>query len=347
MSAPSKTTISVERVAKMSARSLELLKNVNWGTKGFLYRTPEIEHEIERVPRAHHFEARAESAAVGTCSLIPMSLLADGRPLATAYYVAFLAVDPAFVNAGAGRALTAAPRKEFFDNAVGPTFYFGYIEAQNARSLRSAGSNAYRTILELQTYSVGWFRPRDDARVRLAKPEERDELKERFERYWTGHMHGDFEESFRDDEYFVLTSGGKILAGAQCTVKTFDLARLEGLGGLAVMLVSPVASRLTRALTTRGRRMLWWGHYFVDSSEPRALAALFEAVQARTDCASGLTYLDLRSAPMRRMLEAKCFGPHAWALPACPKLNVMCAIKDIDEKTFATLPFVASPLTSS
>lgn len=334
---------TISEVPSPSPASVALLQSVVWGTDGTRYVTPEAAHDIERLSGVTYFEAHVGGELAGMYAIIPTSLRTDMQRVA-AHYRSLLVVDPTRANAGVGRALSAQARRVFFEDAPSPAFLYGYIDALNTRSLRVAERNGYRKLFELTPIAIGWFRPRDADDISVASRAELDELEATFEASWRGHVRGDFRAAFLDGEYMVLRRGGRLLAGAQMSRKILDVLEMEGLSGRALMAAAPLLSKLSATFTVNKRSMLWWGHYF--ENEPGALAVLFEALQARTRSASGVSYLDPRSAKMVA-LRKRAFGPHAWAVPGGPKLAVMAAMKGLDEAHWTAPPFVASPLTSA
>jgi hypothetical protein len=335
--------LSVTEVKTPSKRSLEILQSIVWGTDGTRYVTPEAAQDIERLRSARYFEASVGQQVAGMYAIVPMTLHAGGQTIAS-YYRSLLVVDPALGNAGVGRALSAAARETIFDVTQGPSFIYGYIDSLNTRSLSVARRNGYERLFDLVPTAVGWFRPKDDARVCVATRADAPELAEKLRAYWQGHVHGDFDEAQVEGEYVVLRERGAIVAGAQMSRKVLDIVAMDGASGALLMRASPLLSRLSQSFAVHKRSMLWWGHYFAD--QPAALATLLQAMQARTVSASGLSYLDPRSERMRT-LRQKAFGPHAALLPGGPRLHVMAALKHLDDAPLRTLPFLASPLTSA
>ena len=287
-----------------SADFATLIAETVWGTDGLRYRSFGLEEEFDRIPQLYTLELREAGRLVG-CYALADKTVRIGDERLRAVHRMFLAVEASRLRAGYGRLLVEQTRRHFLDGSSGPLMLYGYIEADNSRSLKLAEAIGYRRLGSFESMIFNRFRPRDDAAVRPL-PDLSAAVSEQVAATLEGHYGrfglNDLDQSVDPTHYWVLREGERVVAGVQAQRKRWRLVDLGGFGGrflLAALRRTPV---VRRALPDGELRFLALSNAFCDAGAENALWRLVEGLLARQGVTVAMLLLDPR-APLHGALR--------------------------------------------
>lgn len=275
-----------------------LLERVQWGTDGLLYRSHDIGEALALVPELRTAELRVGGELVGCYAFAFKDLDVDGFAL-QAIHRMFLAVDPAHGGRGYGQQLVEGARDLVLAETAGPTLLYGYVEADNTRSLKVTGRGGYATIGRFRGSVLSRLRPADDPAVGTVAANGA-EIAERLAEAYAGHALVDLDDSLCLERYQVLRHRGRIVAGAQVLPRKWTVEALPGpLGGTALWLLPrlPVVGRM---LPGRSFDHLCLGNLLIEDGP--AFFRLVEALLARHGKHAALWFADPQ-CPVAARLE--------------------------------------------
>ncbi|MFZ5941322.1 MAG: hypothetical protein ACOYXB_12195 [Bacteroidota bacterium] len=184
----------------------------------------------------------------------------------------------------------------------GPTIIQGYIEKNNQRSVDFSESMGLERIGSFTTRVFSRLRPRMTAGFgRLAKKEE-PEMRARLRRFYAGHCLYSENNLFYRDNYFVLRSDGRIVAGVQANPDAWEIKAFGNPAGDFLVKVLPWIPLLRRIINPRHFRFLEFEGFYFEEGYESALPELLESALAHNKLQLGMTWLDLRS-PVLKVLE--------------------------------------------
>lgn len=295
--------LELRLVSGYSADFAALIARTIWGTDGLRYLSFGLEEEFDRIPELYTLELREAGRLVG-CYALGAKSVRIGSERLRAIHRMFLAVDAERLGAGYGRLLVDETRRHFLEAAGDPLMLYGYIEADNRRSLRLAEATGYQRLGSFESSIFNRFRPRHHegletlAEAPAARAEEARVL---LEESYAEHALNDLERSFEPESYVVIRRAGRLVAGVQAQAKRWRLVDLGGFGGrflLAALKRTPVVRRV---LPDGELRFLALTNVFCRPGEEAALWALVETLLARRGLNVAMLLLDPRSDLHQRM----------------------------------------------
>jgi hypothetical protein len=289
------------------------LAQTEFGTRGLRFFMDAARQDATRLGRAHFLTLEtAEGQVRGTYALVPGALVpsapADGDRVPSLYRT-FLTVDPALSGQSVGRWLSGETRRLFCDEASGPVVIYGFIDPDNARSMKIALHNRYESLLPFDVLNAGWHRPADDPRVQRLAPGERPAFLQAVRACHPGHVLPDLQTTSLPDELWVLREGGEIVCGAQAVPRSLRITGLGGVSGRLILWGQPVLARLSPLFALRDRRFCWLGSLFARPGAEGLLGVLLQALQRRLEVHGAIAYFDRRTPLYERLRTLGAFGP--------------------------------------
>jgi GNAT superfamily N-acetyltransferase len=195
-----------------------------FGTEGLRYRRLGVREQLNRLPRGVFVELHVAGSLTGTYMIAGSGL--DGGPAGTAgLYRGLLSVRPEARGAGLGRQLVRHTFNWLESRARDsgrPAVSWGCIERANLRSMRVLESLGARPLGSLESLTTYQQWPREKTAV--------DELDESS----AADIQAALASTFADcglrlpagdaGDYFALTSGSTLVAGARATLTRVDMA---------------------------------------------------------------------------------------------------------------------------
>jgi GNAT superfamily N-acetyltransferase len=260
---------------------LALLDATAWGTEGVRYLSHGIGEALARVPDLRTLELRQAGALVGAYALAHKRVHI-GAAEVTAVHRMFLTVAPDQGGRGYGRLIMDQTRELLRREANGPLLLYGYIEAENTRSLTIAERVGYGTAGSFRSYLFSRYSPHDDPAVTAVTPgADADELGEVLRSAYRDHAAVDLTESYDPGRCFLLREAGRIVAAAQVELRRWTITDLPGLYGRALLAVLPHTPGAKRFLPQRELLHLALGNIFVAPGCGASFARLVSALLAR------------------------------------------------------------------
>jgi len=322
---------------------VELLGRTVWGTEGLRYRNLSVAQELQRIPRFHMIRLLRGETLVGAYGLAE-KVVSAGRVRVPALHRTFLAVDPRYQGQGYGRLLVTQVKRHFLDEADGPVMLYGYIEAENSRSLGPSRKAGYRPIGAFE--SVLFSRSRPHPHPAIERPEEEAELRALLEEEYAGFALRDLDQSLIRREYHVVRRGGTIVAGLQAHRVRYEVVSLSGWYGGLVLHALPRAPYMRRLLPGGVLDYLSVGHIYCPAGHEGDFLGLLEGVLARHNVHVAIALLD-RTSPVLGRLRARAKLGVLSRLGVDSLAYVMAGFHQIPEDVvdaFVERPLLISPL---
>lgn len=322
---------------------VRLLAETSWGSDGLRYISHGIDHELGKIPDFRTAELRVDGALIGGYGLGFKRVVAAGRQVEAVHRM-FLSVHPAAGARGYGRLLMQQVRRAFLDEATRPTICYGYIEADNSRSLNTAEKVGYQRIATLRAELFSRLSPVDSARVEPLGDRRgfADTLRDRYR----SHALVDLDQSFEPASYWILSEGDRILAGAQIEPRRWTVTSLGG-GVLDLVLQTlpylPVAKRYLRG---GDFRFLAVSNVFAADDAGDAALELIEAMLARRGLHAAMWIADIACPVAEQVRAAGSFGA-LQRLARGSEIYVMAGSANVEDDAQAELrsrPVLVSPL---
>jgi len=320
--------LRIDAVCGPTAGVVALLQRVEWGTSGPRYRMHHLQELVASMEDTEWLRLWHGEQLVGCYGLAPRQVKVGDTRVA-AHHRTLLAVDGPRTNRGWGRELVTTARRHFLDEADGPHLLYGYIETDNARSLRLSEDVGYRSVGTFTCRLVSARRPRPHPRVRLARPD--DGLAERLEGLWGDHaLADDVVGSMEAQGSWVLEDRlGRPLAALQVRPERWTVTSLAGRSGRLLVGLLPALRALLPAVRGRDLQYLRVSHLWVAQGQNDALGALLSGVMAQTGHHAAIHFGDPRSRTTARLREAFRPGLLGWA-GVEPEAHVMVGARGLD-----------------
>jgi hypothetical protein len=327
---------------RMSEEFAAFVSKVVWGTPGgprYLVLDPRA--ALETFGAAHYFSLLERGRLIGTYFAVPKKVRARDR-VYRAYYLGLLAISPD--RKGLGSLLATEPLRHVFEREKEPSIFYGYIEDLNAISLKVNTRVGLERITDYEAICFSRFNPGGAERAEPLAAGERGAMVTALESLYAGHALVDVADSLRAEEYLVLRSGDRIVAGAQAIPMNWKFTELPGLSGRLMCRWSSSLPFMRTRFPTDNLRFLYLRNlYFADGFEPE-LARLLEAAVARHGMYCGVVDLDRRSRVFDCVNRNGGFGVFHH-LGFSNRVAVMARFKNMSEQEVAA--FRESPLQIS
>jgi len=287
-----------QRVVKLtrepSPQIIRLLERTVWGGRGLLYRIRGIDAKLRRLSDPHVFSIEEEGRLAAVCILNRKTVLVLGTEY-DAFHFVMVATEETERGKGLASLLGTHIRRFCEDVLREPGVGYGYIEASTEYSLRLSDRIGHTAEWFVPLTVFSRFFPRDDPGVRPVSESEAEGVRESLYALYEGHSLLDFDTSLRPEEYFVLSRGNRIVAGAQAEVLHWSVVRMPGWTGRFIVGGLPHIPGLRNLLNVRDLLFLRFGNLFVRPGDEAQLVTLLEALLARNGLRIGLILLDQQS----------------------------------------------------
>jgi GNAT superfamily N-acetyltransferase len=284
---------------------VNLLHNTIWGTQGLLYYSHDIEQELKRIPNFYMIRLLRGETLVGVYGLAEKIVSVKNVKI-SAFHRLFLAVDQKYHGNGYGKLLVKHTRRHFLDNAKNPTMLYGYIEAQNSRSLALSKKVRYQCIGSFQSIVFNRFHPQQNPAIKQASNS--IELLQLLEKEYKEFALVDIKQSFIPSEYYYLKRNGTIVAGLQVHPKRFSLVALEGWHGKLVLRLLPRIPYLKHLMPNGELDFLSIGNIYCTQDHGKDFFNLVEGVLALYKTHVAIAFVDCDSPVLSRLRKIGKFG---------------------------------------
>ena len=328
----------------VSPEMLDLIGRTAFGNGGTQYFVCDVADKLSPRVAAHFISLRKHGRLIGSYVLIAKMICIDEQQY-PAYYRTLLALEASERGRGYGKLLVERTRAHFLQKLGTAGLLYGYIEADNHRSLSVAEQAGYESLGTFETPIFSRMSPRDDSCARQLLEEERAAMVDLLGEQYKGHALIDFAQSVDVMNYFVLEENHTIVAGVQVEPCYWCIRRLSGVSGfLLVHIVSRVPG-LRRIFDAQHCRFLRLGSLYVQPGQEPALIRLIEAMLARNRVSSAMTFQDPRSSVYQRVARYGRFGILHSGVGA--KVHVMATFKgasNVQHERYRQMPLLISPM---
>ncbi len=336
--------IVIERSSTYSPAFVALLERTVWGTSGVLYSKHGVANALDRIGEPH-FLTLTENGEPVTVAVRIRKTTRVGQNAYSAFYLAALAVDRPKMARGYGKLLTEQSRLHFLREVGERGMLYGYIEANNVRSLELNKKVGFQPVGLFHAVMFSRLRPKDDASMRRLKEIERETLVQLLNDQYKDHGLLDFEHSVKVDDYYALRQGGGIVAGVQAQRLHWTMRRLPGAGGLILVKMLPCVPILRRLFTAGNYHFLRLGNIYVRRGHEAEVFTLIAALLARQHLNSAIAFMDKRSSVYQRIAAAGNFGMLNAVMDV--SMHVIADFNGVPEKEIAEIrrrPLCVSPM---
>ena len=287
---------------------IPLLEKTIWGTRGALYREDNIGDIVREMAWGAYYALYLDDRFIGCFLTSPVRQGRVGEKVYNIRYDAFFAIEPSLIGQGYGSFFARYIRQHKMETLPEPGISYGFIDADNDRSVRSMTKAGHFLLSTFLPTSFSPYRPKDDPRVRPLREEEREAMVEKLLALYAGHSFVDCDQSLHVEDYHVLEEDGEIVAGVQTKLRIWTIMRMaDPLSTMAFRLLSYVP--LQPWLEPGGRlSFLKVGNIYIREGKEAAIYRLIEAVLARQGLALAMGYFDPRSPVFQRIKAAGKFG---------------------------------------
>jgi GNAT superfamily N-acetyltransferase len=320
-----------------------LLGRTVWGTEGLRYRNPDVRQELQRIPRFHMIRLLRGEALVGAYGLAE-KVVSAGRVQVPALHRTYLAVDQRYQGQGYGKLLVTQVKRHFLDEADDPVMLYGYIEAENSRSLGPSRKAGYRPIGAFESVLFSRFRPRPHPAIE--RPGDEGEVRALLEEEYAGFALCDLDHSLIRSEYYVLRRGRTIVAGLQAHRVRYEVVSLAGWYGRLVLRAMPRTPYLRRLLPGGVLDYVSVSNIHCPAGYEGDFLALLEGVLAANDLHVAIALLDRTSPVLARLRATGKLGVLS-RLGVNSLAYVMAGFHQVAEEVvdaFVERPLLISPL---
>lgn len=194
---------------------------------------------------------------------------------------------------------------------------YAYVESRNERSRNMINQSGYEYIRSFLTVAFSRFNPKVNPDVTRLKPGEEPAMATLLDEQYRDYCFYTNEFSFLEHKYYVLRSGGEIVAGVGAIPARYRVVNVPGLWGWLMMKVLPRTPLYRRLFQPEAFRYVILNAIYCRTGSEDLLPDLFEAVCAEEGYHTALTWLDdhsklfetlrtnRRMGALNRMLNAK------------------------------------------
>lgn len=336
--------VAIRRQDELSREMVNLAAATVWGSGGTRYRVCDIEAKLNRITNPEFVTLHVGDRLAGFYALLGKQVTIEQTRF-NAYYRTFLTLAPACRGRGYGALMAEQAKRHFSKKLDGPGLLYGYVEADNLASLNSLKRAGYESVASFLSTVFSRWRPQVDHRCRGLGRTEHAEMTARLTSLYEDHVLLDFDQSLEPDAYWVLESGGSIVAGVQVETCHWRILSLPGISGALLVHVASRAPGLRRLFDARNCRFLKLGNLYAAPGEEAFLFPLMDSVLAMSNLNSAVIFHDPRSAVFARIRESGRFGILNSGIDAT--VHVMAAIPGLtlqQQQALRNKPVLISPM---
>lgn len=322
---------------------VELAAATVWGSGGTRYRMRDVETKLRMLAGSEFLTLELNGQVIGIYVLREKRVMVGDAEL-PAWYRTFLALAPEYGGRGYGSLLVREARRHCTAKLGGAGLIYGYIEADNARSLAAATRAGYQAVAGFNVMIFSRVRPHRDARCRVLNPAERQAMTGRLTDLYRDHVMLDFDQSLDPGGYWVLEHEDGIAAGVQVEQCDWRVCRLPGIGGALLVHVISRTPVLRRLFDARHCRFVKLGNLFTRPGQESLMFPLLETVLACNEVKAAMIFQDPGSPVFRRIAASGRLGPLNAGIDV--KVHVMAALIGLSDEQDLRLrrdPMVISP----
>lgn len=293
---------------------IDLLSNTVLGSKGAMrYKLTSLGSRISAYKAIRFVSLFKGNSLIGTVGLCYRKIY-QGESYVHGTYLRYLSVmagyqspeDTGKRNSGSrdltsqdsmkSRILSFVRKPETLDfpgyNEGDKNVVYAYVESKNERSRSIIHQAGFQYIRSFQTIAFSRFSPKEDPRVTRAEKSEHSKIDELLSSFYSRYSLYTNESAFYQNKYFVIKSGGEIVAGVSAIPTTYDIVDVPGIWGWIFMNVLPYMPYYRRLFRPGKFRFLVFGYPFVKEGHEKDLEALMESLCATEGINTALTWAD-------------------------------------------------------
>lgn len=297
----------IRRSSTYDATFLALLERTVWGSGGLRYTINNMAEILSRIQHPHFLSLEENGRLIGALTLMHKTNRLRGQDY-PAFYSYGLAIEADARGQGYGTLLAGQALHYGLSRLQERGIYYGYVEADNTRSLRTLQKVGRKSLGQYHSLLVSRLCPRDKGGVEKLADSQREQLVQLLEGQYSNHSLTDFRQSITNEDYYVVMRGGEIIAGVQCERNHLTIKHLPGASGLFLLKILPFVPCVRRVFPGRNFRFLTIGNIYSREGQERDLLNLIEAVLAKHQLNFGMIHLDQRSPIYQRLKKAGKFG---------------------------------------
>ena len=324
----------IRRRSTYDAAFLALLDRTIWGSGGLTYTINNMSEILNRIEHPHFLALEENGKLIGALTLIQKTNRLGGKDY-PAFYSYGLAIENTERGKGYGTLLAGQALNYGLSQLQERGIYYGYVEADNTRSLRTLQKVGRKSLGQYHSLVVSRLCPKDKGCVEKLEDSKRERLVQLLYEQYSNHSLIDFEQSVKSEEYYVVMQGGEIIAGLQCERNHLTIKHLPGASGLFLLKILPRIPFVRQLFPNRNYHFLTLGNIYTREGNERDLFNLIEAVLAKHQLNFGMIYLDQRSPIYQRLKKAGKFGVFN-ALVTVP-VHVMAYLKGFTANEMAEI----------
>jgi RimJ/RimL family protein N-acetyltransferase len=336
-------TFQIHADSQLTPEAIALLEKVVWGTEGARYTLTDIEPTLRHLPDAAYITMMKDQKLIGLRLYLEKQARFDRQPLHS-FYHSFFAIDPAEKGKGYGKKLAMATIETLRRKLNSKGLLYCHVEKDNLQSLRIAKSLKYDHAGNFSAMTFSRFFPKSSARLQKLPPDQKSIVLKKLDEQYAGHALTDFASSLQTEQYYVLASEGRLLAGAQVESQRWKIHSLAGAGGAVALHALPRIPLLRDLFNPKDFHFLKFGNIFFEPGHSNYGYELFEAVLFDHGLKTAMMFWDKESPVYNEIAAAGRFGLLN-ALTETP-VHVMALFQGFENREMADFkrrPKVISP----
>ena len=176
-----------------------------------------------------------------------------------------------------------------------PAIIFAIIDQSNLRSMNFSAQMGLETVGSMAGFAFSRFRPRRSKRIETPGENEREELLKQIGDYYKDYTLFYADSIFKNDDYYLIEEGGKMVAGVQIYEITWQIVDFgNSLANRAAGLLTLFPSLRKRIKKDR-ISFLAFDAIYCEPGKEKVLYELLEGVLARSEHRIAMLMLDLES----------------------------------------------------
>ncbi|PWJ44023.1 GNAT family N-acetyltransferase [Sediminitomix flava] len=237
--------MSLVRTEEPEQDIVDLVSSTLFGTPGSIqYKHLDTPDYIHQVANPYFLALRRNGNLMGTITICERPILHAPSPT-SAYHVRYFSFNEKFRRKGresqkrqkSNVLLDMIFNKLEHDSfpEEGNAVFYAYVEMENVRSAEMCERFGFQPVGEFTTSIFSRFYPKRDKNVDVLAKEDEAQMTGLLQDYYKDYGFYTLENTFRNNQYFVLKEKGEIIAGIQVTPAHWVMEEMNGLTGKFIL----------------------------------------------------------------------------------------------------------------
>lgn len=299
--------IYIEVVRQINDEIKALLWSMKWGTNGPIYQKIKNSEKDDHIYQPHFLLLRKAEVLIGMCTVSERPIRFGTEEIKGCYLQHF-SVKKEFQGKKYSQILIGQARKYFEEVIPKPFIGYAYIEGSNIRSQKAAKFIGYDPVRNFQTILFSRIFPKKHANVRRYRTDEKPIILNQLNDFYKDYGFVHFTNTFHHDNYFVMETNGKIIAGVQAFPVEWKILEMPGFAGKLITNFVPYIPYINRLFNPKSHQFLVFDSFFHEEGKETALIKLLESVLVELKVYSALLWMDKADEVFKKLNALNQWG---------------------------------------